>query len=228
MGRLNILVSVPHAGLEVPPEAAPYCILSAEEIAEDGDVGAAEVYSIEDEVRAFVTTGIARAIVDMNRDVSDRGRDGVVKTHTCWEVQVYEPFPPEETVDALLRTYYRSYHAELTRLSSGGVRLGVDCHTMCAVGPPVAADAGVERPWVCLSNADGTCPEEWLEDLKQAFSEEFDGSVMVNHPFRGGHIVRAHAGELPWVQLELSRAPFCTDAEKRDRVLRALERVSLG
>ena len=31
---------------------------------------------------------------------------------------------------------------------------------------------------------------------------------------------------MPWVQLELSRAPFLTNAEKRDRVLRALDAVN--
>ena len=104
---LPLLISVPHAGLRVPPEARPYCSLTPEEIARDGDEGAAEIYTIENEVECYVTTDVARAIVDLNRAEDDRRKDGVVKTHTCWEVPVYEPFPPEEVVRTLLAQYYR-------------------------------------------------------------------------------------------------------------------------
>ena len=92
--KLPILMSVPHAGLQVPPEAAPCCCLTESEIIADGDDGAAEIYDLADHVAEYVTTGIARAIVDQNRAVDDRRADGVVKTHTCWNVPVYrEPLP---------------------------------------------------------------------------------------------------------------------------------------
>lgn len=60
---LPLLVSVPHAGLRVPPEVAHLCALSPKEVADDGDVGAAEIYAIEDAVAAYATTDVARAIV---------------------------------------------------------------------------------------------------------------------------------------------------------------------
>ena len=78
------------------------------------------------------------------------------------------------------------------------------------------------RPNVCLSNGDGTCRADWMASLRSCFEAEFGGNVTVNDPFLGGHITRTHAAEMPWVQLELSRAPFATNAEKRDRVLAAL------
>ena len=222
MSRLDLLVSVPHGGLEVPEEVAPYCILTPQQIVEDGDEGAAQIYSLEEEIRAFATTHIARAIVDLNRSQHDRSKDGVVKTHTCWDVPIYDPFPPEEVVEALLDRFYHPYHARLTESAMGGVRLGIDCHTMIASGPPVSPDPGGGRPWVCLSNGDGTCPDEWMEALRRSFAAEFGGNVRVNDPFRGGYITCTHAAEMPWVQLELSRAPFCSLEEKRSRVLRAL------
>ena len=223
--KLALLISVPHAGLEVPEEVASYCVLTPSQIAEDGDEGAAEIYSLEEEVQAFVTEDVARAIVDLNRPEDDRSKDGVVKTHTCWDVPVYDPFPPEDLVQTLLERYHRPYHARLVELADAGVRLGIDCHTMVAFGPPVSPDPGVERPWICLSNADGTCPQEWMDELRLAFEREFDGNVQVNHPFKGGHIVRTHSKELPWVQLEMSRAPFCSNQEKRARLLRAFRRA---
>jgi formiminoglutamase len=226
MSRLPLLLSVPHAGLRIPDEVEPYNALTPEQIAEDGDEGAREIYALKQEVEAFVTTEIARAFVDLNRAADDRRRDGVVKTHTCWDVVVYDPFPAEEIVEELLATYWRPYHARLTELSSSGVRLGVDCHTMATHGPPVGPDAGRERPAVCLSNADGTCPDEWMGWLVEAFRQAFERPVSVNDPFKGGYITRSHATEMPWVQLELSRAAFLPLAEKRERTPSALSIVA--
>jgi len=219
---LPLLLSVPHAGLRVPPEAEPFCILTPREIAEDGDEGAVEIYALESEVAAFQTSDVARAIVDLNRAPDDRRPDGVVKTHTCFNVPVYRDFPPEEVVETLLDRYYWPYQNSLTRRASGDVILAVDCHTMLAKGPPIGPGPGIERPWVCLSNADGTCPQPWIEALQGCFQKVLDGPVTINDPFRGGYITRTHAAEMPWVQLELSRAPFLTPAGKLERVLAAL------
>jgi formiminoglutamase len=208
----------------VPPEAAPYCVLSEEEIVRDGDEGASEVYDLADEVEAFVSTEIARAIVDMNRAPGDRRKDGVVKTHTCWDVPVYDPTPPPEVLQELIDRYHRPYHARLRKESSGKPLLGIDCHTMAAFGPPVGPDPGEERPAACLSNAGTTCPEAWLRGLGAALEEALEGEVRLNDPFQGGYITRTYAGPMPWVQLELSRAPFLSRAEKRRRVLEALRR----
>lgn len=222
--KLPLLISVPHAGLTVPPEVEPYCTLTPQQIVDDGDEGAAEIYrGLRDHVTAFVTTPIARAIVDMNRAEDDRRPDGVVKTHTCWNVPVYREFPPDNVIEVLLDRHYRPYHALLTELAKSGVRLGLDCHTMAAKGPPVGPGPGIERPWVCLSNGDGTCPQGCMESLADCLTRAFEHDVAISNPFQGGYIIRAHAGELPWVQLELSRAPFMSYTEKHARVLSALK-----
>jgi len=219
--KLPLLLSVPHAGLEVPPEAAPLCALTPAAIAADGDVGAAAIYDLADQVMRFETSDVARAIVDLNRAADDFRADGVIKTHTCWEETVWRQPPSPSLVADLLARYHAPYHQRLAR-PGHDVVLGVDCHTMAAFGPPIGPDPGAERPEVCLSDADGTLPKAWFERLIDAFRSAFDGEVAVNRPFRGGHIVRAHAAERPWVQLELSRAPFDSDAGKRRRVLAAL------
>jgi formiminoglutamase len=220
---LPLLVSVPHAGRRVPQEVREYCILSGDDIIADGDEGAAIAYDLEGRVAAFVTTDVARAVVDMNRPVDDRGPDGVVKTVTIWNQPVYRAPLPPDVVDVLVRRYHRPYHERLSRLAAGeGVALGVDCHTMAAVGPPVGPDTGMPRPALCLSNAEGTCPEEWLRGLARALECSFGCPVGLNEPFRGGYIIRSHANEIPWVQVELSRGDFLDWPEKGRRVLAAL------
>lgn len=219
---LPLLLSVPHAGLIVPPEVESVCSLTPREIAEDSDEGASEIYALESHVAAYQTADVARAIVDLNRAPGDRRPDGVVKTHTCFNVPVYREFPPEAVVEALLERYYWPYQQALTRLASRDVMLAIDCHTMLAKGPPIGPGPGIERPWVCLSNADGTCPPSSIEAMQRCFQDVFEGPVTINDPFQGGYITRSHAAEMPWVQLELSRAPFLSLAEKRERVLAAL------
>ena len=57
--RLSLLISVPNAGLTVPPEVGPYCKLTDQETAEDGDEGAVKIYNgLRDCAAAFVTTRI--------------------------------------------------------------------------------------------------------------------------------------------------------------------------
>ena len=94
---------------------------------------------------------------------------------------------------------------------------------MAAIGPPIGPGPGVERPCICLSNGDGTCPQQWMTSLAECFSRTFSHEVAINDPFKGGFITRSHASELPWVQLEISRAPFMSNAEKHLRVLAAFQ-----
>jgi N-formylglutamate deformylase len=221
---LPLLLSVPHGGLRIPPEAEDICILSEEDIIKDGDEGARDIYApLQKHVAAFVTTDIARAIVDMNRAEDDFRKDGVIKTHTCWDVPVYRHAPSGELIENLLARYHRPYHARLTDLVRSGVVLALDCHTMAASGPPVGPDPGRKRPSVCLGDAGGSVPVDWRDTLLACLRKAFgEGAVTLNDPFRGGYIARTHGREMPWVQLELSRAPFTSNAEKAARVLRAL------
>ena len=220
--KLPVLISVPHAGLEIPTEVKDLCILGKQDIIKDGDEGAAEIYlPLKKEVSAIVTTDVARAIIDMNRSEDDRRKDGIIKTHTCWNVPVYGRFPSEENIKRLILKYHRPYHSDLSRLVRGA-RLGVDCHTMAAEGPPVGPDPGVRRPRICLSNGDGTCPWEWMKSLAECFKKVFKTEIAINQPFKGGYIIRSHARELPWVQVELSREDFLSNKGKSEAVLQAL------
>lgn len=221
---LPFLLSVPHAGLLIPPLVERLNLLTTEQIAEDSDEGAREIYDLKDEVTAFVTTETARAYVDLNRGEDDRGKDGVVKTHTCWDIRIYKEPLPEHTVQVLLEKYYRPYHEKLTSLARGpSVRLGIDCHTMAVVGPPTGPDPGKERPLICLSNADHTCPDTWLTSLAAELETTFQARVSINAPFRGGHIIRSHCTELPWIQIEFARTGTPASLEKRNRLLEALK-----
>jgi formiminoglutamase len=223
--KLPFLVSVPHAGLAVPPEVQDICILTPEQIYADSDGGAAEIYyDLKNSVEAFISSEVARAIVDLNRAADDFRKDGVIKTHTCYDVQVYSEFPSQELINQLLSDYYHPYHQQLEVLSDNSkIKVGIDCHTMAAVGPPIGPDAGKERPLVCISNADSTCPDEWLYELGNCFKKVFHREqVNINEPFKGGYIIRSHSTKLPWLQIELSRTEKLPNTGKKRGISRAL------
>jgi N-formylglutamate deformylase len=228
MNRLPVLVSVPHAGLAVPEELQALNRLIAPQIARDGDQGAAQAYlPLLPHVDYLAVAPVARAFVDMNRAPCDVRRDGVVKTHTCWDEPIYAEPLPRSLIATLIERYHQPYHERLARHASGRV-LGLDCHTMAANGPPVGPDPGQPRPRVCLSDGDGaSCPWAWFERLAGCL-EETIGDVSLNAPFRGGYITRSRPGGIPWIQVELSRAPFMSWEEKHLAVLEALRRFMEG
>lgn len=219
---LPLLLSVPHAGWLVPRWLRDRCQLNEDQLLADGDVGAREIFDLGSEVEAFVTTAVARAVLDMNRDPGDRARaDGVVKTHTCWDESVWRSPLTSDDVARLLRLHGR-YHARLASWS-GRLLAGVDCHTMSDVGPPIGPDPGARRPAVCIGHAGGaSCDPAWVAGLRDAFVSHFGGDVTIDEPFAGGYITRTQGLGMPWVQVELARTSSPSYAEQRRRVLAAL------
>lgn len=214
--RLPLILSVPHAGLNIPPEISEYCSMTPMQVLKDSDEGAAEIYlPLKQSVQSLITTDIARVFVDLNREESNRGEHGVLKHRAITMT------PPEHIREALLARYYRPYHQALVS-SFGDAVLGIDCHTMLAIGPPEGPMPGQKRPDICLSNADGTCPESWINSLARCLERSFGVKVAINDPFQGGHITRYHGKKKPWVQLELSRGGFATNSEKSEHLLIAL------
>lgn len=225
---LPIIISVPHAGLKVPDIVQELTSLSEEQISVDGDEGASEIYNFKDRVHSFFQTDIARAFVDLNRKPLDFSMDGVVKTHTCQMQEVYHSPLSRQTIGKMLTQHYYPWHAKLAKASlAKGILFGVDCHTMAATAPEISPDFGKKRPWVCLSNADSSCPRSWLDILAQDFKNYFGvNSVEINDPFKGGYIIRKHSLNLNWIQIELSRAPFADNKEKKEVVFDVLSRFT--
>lgn len=247
-GRLPLLISIPHGGDQIPAEVSDRVALSREDIITNSDPLTRRIYDLRECVEAVVDTGVARAIVDLNRapyDRPPRNPDGVVKIRTPDGSRVYleGKFPDPPLVRQLLKSYYYPYHAEITgHLESGRISLGLDCHSMHAHAPRMYPDAGSRRPLICLSNRGDekgepvsertllTCPPEWIRLLATIFEEAFDGMgrVALNDPFVGGFTIRSHYRQkrIPWVQVEINRGVYENPpgnlAELRERIRRVL------
>ena len=214
---LPILLSIPHGGTLIPPQVSDSVCLSPKDQFDDSDPFTRQIYDVGADVAHVVTTDIARPYVDVNRAPDDRppsNPDGVVKTSTCYGQPIYEPGhgPTDELTEVLLRLYYWPYHESLIHvMTDGDVALGLDCHSMAAVAPPIAPDPGKERPPFCISNQDDvTCSKALLKSLARGISRAFEikeSDVALNEPFKGGYITRAHGtGAVPWVQIEINRS----------------------
>jgi hypothetical protein len=60
--------------------------------------------------------------------------------------------------------------------------------------------------------------------LAQYLTQSLGFHVSINQPFKGGYIIRSHANEIPWIQLEFSRAPFLSNRQKSNKLLDALKK----
>lgn len=214
--KLPVLLSIPHSGSWIPPEVKGLCILSYREIIEDSDNGAVEIYHpLKKVVQGFVTTPVARAIVDMNREENDFRKDGVVKTHTCWNLPVYASPLTQKLAQILIKKYHKPFHQDLKEKAKNA-RAGIDCHTMAVHGPPVGPDPGKKRPLACVSNGDGTCSNTLLKAFAEILGKKLGEKVAMNNPFKGGPIIRKRLGGIPWLQVEFSRVDKPDHEKKKE------------
>jgi formiminoglutamase len=245
--KAPILISIPHGGWKVAKEIEHIWALSEKDALHDGDPFTARIYDFADKVSCQLAMEYYRAVVDLNRapdDIAPKNKDGVIKSHTCYDVEVYKPgcLPDDSLKHVLLDKYYFPYHRQLqTWLDRDDVRFGVDCHSMAAVSPPIEQDAGTPRPLICLGNlgdAGGevtpefnrvTCSGEMIRFMCAEFAAVFrhedlelevPAAATMNLPFNGGYITRRMGNRgIPFVQIEMSRALYIRKPSFNDETL---------
>lgn len=234
---LPIVISIPHGGQTVPAEVAELCTLSEETVFNESDSFSKEIYGMEEAVLGQVTQEVSRAVVDVNRpseEVPPVMIDGAVKALTSQGSPVWraDVMPDPALTKELLERYHAPFHSRLETLLEarrGEVKLLIDCHSMSPVGTPIARDAGMRRPLICLSNlGDEAGREDKLkrisipsrvilkarEILSDVFEEDIallghSEPVAVNHPYKGGYITQHYSSIGFWtLQVELSKSLY--------------------
>jgi N-formylglutamate deformylase len=237
MKPLPIAIISPHGGLRVPPELEGRTALNENQIFNEADAYADQIFDFADRVLYWETFPYARALLDMNRPANSllhhRLGDGVVKRVTSYGEPIYHPRlePEAELEQFLIHRYWEAWHDRLAMIAADKrVKLVIDCHTMAAVGPDAYDDPTQLRPRVMVANLGdiygnlyplrkrlSASPEatrllaqqlgELLADLS-AFTETGPDSA-VNTPFWGGWDLWAHGGyQQPWLMIELNRALY--------------------
>lgn len=216
MSRLPVLISIPHSGMQVPPELSGCLKLSEYDIFDDIDPYSDTIYDISQHAAALIYTPIARTFVDLNRapgDLPPANPDGIIKSKTCYGKAIYKTGKqPGKVLSALLiEKYHRPYHKKIEEaLNNPEIKLALDCHTMAAVGPAFAPDTGKKRPLICLGNCYGqSCDPEVIRKLATCFKAAFklnNSDIQLNMPFAGGYITRHYGRQKKiWIQVEINR-----------------------
>lgn len=230
-----LLVTVPHAGVWVPPAIETAMLRTGENPSHllrrlmDGcDPYTDRIYDWP-ETRFRAGTRISRFVVDLNRSRDDLNENGVIKRCDFNRVSFY---PQVHTLSAneqefRLNQYWDPpYRAIEKALAKGGFKLLVDGHSMSHRGPTLGPDGGALRPAICLGvsvmDVRGrrfTCSQSVIEAATQAaeagVQEAFpdwpaDRRVGVDKPFDGGHIAYHFSHPqwdwaLPTLMLECNR-----------------------
>ena len=127
--REPILVSDPARRLEGRRGDRRYLGAVEKDAFHDGDPFTARIYDFSDRVSCQLVMEYYRAVVDLNRapdDIAPENKDGVIKSHTCYDIEVYKPgcLPDEELKQQLLDRYYYPYHRQLQAWLERGRRAG--------------------------------------------------------------------------------------------------------
>lgn len=230
-----VLVEVPHAGLEVPPELVPSIDAPPDGVLRDSDLYVDELYADAPHHGAsMLVAHVSRYVVDLNRAADDVDLDtvpdhpaprGIQPRGVVWRMTtdgrslLRRPLTFAELEQRLAR-FHRPYHAalrsELTRLRARfGFAVLLAAHSMPSTGRVITTGKLVRRADVVPGTRGGTTADPRVIELVDAHFRDAGLSVRHDDPYRGGfstaHYGRPREG---WhaIQIELNRALYVDEA----------------
>ncbi|TWI66218.1 N-formylglutamate deformylase [Pseudoduganella lurida] len=224
-GTLPLLVSMPHAGTEIPADIAATMTPAALRKA-DTDWHLPELYAFARELGASTIAGRwSRYVIDLNRPPEDTnlypGLDttGLCPLDTFAREPLYQPghAPDDDEVQRRLARYWQPYHAqlrgELDRLLHLHGRVVLwEAHSIASVVPRFFEG---RLPDLNFGTAGGTSCAPGLADAVTALARASAYTVAVNGRFKGGHITR-HYGRpeqgIHALQLEMCQDTYMDEA----------------
>lgn len=243
MPRLPFLLAIVHGGSSLPRELAPRLAVSPGAVFYDSNPWTREVFSMGEQVQGRQEVDIARLVVDLDVKPFSNAPSadgGVIKKLTRYNKQVWLPGnePNEEERSRLIERYHRNWHEILERTASrGGVRMGLDCHSMAPIGAPLDKDAGKLRPMFCVGNlgddnGEGTklsCSPAYVRTMVECIKEQFRNLelpegvklVSINDPMPGGYVLERHRPDAnnygtPWMLFAFNRRLLVPNEKPED------------
>ena len=251
-GRTPLLISFPHVGTLIPPEAQARYTARALEV-EDTDWFLDRLYDFAGELGAtLIVPQHSRYFIDLNRPsentpmyAGQNNTELCPTRHFTGDVIYRDGQAPDEAeIQRRVATHWRPYHdalqAQLARLRSAhGHAVLFDAHSIKS-----------ELPWLFEGSlphmnlgtvGGGSCAATLRDALAGVFGAQADFSHVVDGRFKGGHITRRfgqpqhgiHAVQLEmcWRAYMDESRPYRWHPERAARVtplLRALVQVMLN
>jgi N-formylglutamate deformylase len=225
-GTLPLLVSMPHAGTDIPDDVAATLMPCAAARA-DTDWHLPELYGFLEEMGASTLSARwSRYLIDLNRPPENTnlypGQDttGLCPVDTFGRERLYQEGrePDEAEVKRRLALYWRPYHnqlrAELERLLAEHGRVVLwDAHSIASTVPRFFEG---RLPDLNFGTADGKSCSQGLEGAMIKLVDSQDQfSFVFNGRFKGGHITRHYgnpAGGVHAIQLEMAQCLYMNEA----------------
>jgi formiminoglutamase len=244
-GEAPLVVSVPHAGLDIPTSLAP-AYLSLDRARFDADFHVDQLYAFARDLDATVVrTSISRSVIDVNRDPSGQSLyPGQATTELCPTTRFDgEPLykegsaPGAGEITRRRATYFDPYHAalseEIVRLRTRHSRVVLyDAHSIRSNVPRLFE--GV-LPQFNIGTFNGaSCDPALTQHVTAACAND---THVVNGRFKGGWITRhngAPASGVHAIQMELAMRgyldeegawPPAWDAERARPLQRTLTQI---
>lgn len=211
MNRNALVVSIPHAGCEIPQEIRARIPHTDHELRDQSDLYTDQIYTVED-VRT-VHTQYSRIIGDPNRAPDEMYTEGDLRTLGVVILQLpsgKEMFVHDPSLKELaqwVHQYHLPYHQELSKALSTAEFL-IDGHSMCSIASTrhyggvttPRADIVLGNQYFCSCSAETT---QFFADffLKKGYS------VAINNPYPGRYIMGTYCSrlQLPGIQIEINR-----------------------
>ena len=225
-GRIPLLVSMPHTGVEIPAALRAAYVARALDL-EDTDWHLERLYDFLDDMDVSVLTPtISRYVIDLNRPPDDTPMyPGAANTELCPTrffsgEPLYAPDaqPDEGERGRRLIVYWQPYHdaleAELQRIRAAhGYALLWDAHSIRSEIPWLFEG---HLPDLCIGTADGASAGAVItESISAATRESPQYTAVVNGRFKGGYITRRYgnpAQHIHAVQLEMCQRTYMQEA----------------
>jgi N-formylglutamate amidohydrolase len=226
--EVPVVVEVPHAGVDVPPELAAALVSPVRALARDADLLVDELYDLAPSLGAtLIASRISRYVVDLNRAEDDvdaavvagdprparpHARGLVWRTTTDDEPALERPLTRDEyraRVETIWRPYHDALRALLDRkLARFGYVILLCAHSMPSIGRDGHVDEGIARADVVPGSRGRTSAHGSVIDAVDAVARGRGLKVEHDRPYRGGYsttrygrpALRCHA-----IQIELAR-----------------------
>jgi len=225
-GSVPLLLSMPHAGTDIPDEIAadmaPCALARA-----DTDWHLPDLYAFADSLGAsMLSARWSRYVIDLNRPPEDTnlypGQDTtrLCPVDTFGRERLYRPGrePDAAEIERRLERYWHPYHrqlrAELDRLLAlHGTVVLWDAHSIASVVPRFFDG---RLPDLNFGTADGkSCSLQLQGEMMRVAESQDHFSFIFNGRFKGGHITRFYgdpAAGVHAIQLEMSQCLYMEEA----------------
>jgi formiminoglutamase len=225
-GDAPLIVSVPHAGTEIPPEIEAE--LAASWLGrKDADWWVDHLYDFVGELGATtVRTRVSRTVIDVNRDPTGVSLyPGQATTELCPSTTFDgEPLyasgeaPTDAAIAARRARYFDPYHdalgAEIERLRAAHGRVVLyDAHSIRSAIPRLFEG---QLPNFNIGDNSGASCHADLTAAVEAACDAFGGTRVTNGRFKGGYITRhygAPATGIHAIQMELACRGYMAESD---------------